>query len=87
MFLLVSEARNLKIAESTNNFVDFMPKSMLRVHPDFKDMDLDAFKIELNQPSNWNIEAAIDATPNVLDLEPILIVEQTGARYITYLEK
>nr|WP_252240478.1 DUF4238 domain-containing protein [Cytobacillus solani] len=80
LFLLVSEGRNLKLADSTNHMADFMAKEMLKVHPDFKDMDLDAFKIELSQPASLNLEAAMKGLPLVVDLEPILIVEQTGAR-------
>ena len=80
MFLLVSEARNLKIAESTNNMVDFMVKTLMKEQPDYTDMDLNKFKIEVNQPANHNIEIALKSTSTILDLEPILILEQTGAR-------
>lgn len=80
MFLLVSEARNLKHADSNNKMADYMAKTLLKEHPDFKDMDLDSFKIELDSPANYNIQIAMESTPLVLDLEPILIVEQTGAR-------
>jgi hypothetical protein len=80
MFLLVSEARNLKFAESTNNMVDFMTKTIIKEHPDFKNIDIEKFKIEMNEPANFNIKIAIESIPLVLDLEPILIVEQTGAR-------
>ncbi|EKN69271.1 hypothetical protein BABA_10426 [Neobacillus bataviensis LMG 21833] len=80
MFLLVSEARNLKMAESTNNMFDFIAKTMLKEHPDFKEMDLDSFKMEVKEPANHSIKFALESTPYVLDLERILLVEQTGAR-------
>lgn len=85
MFLLVSEARNLKVAESANHTVDMLAKAILEQHPDFQDFDLDKFTIKLNEPATYNIQTAIEGTPLVLDLKPLLIVEQTGGarRFIT----
>ncbi|WP_342615078.1 DUF4238 domain-containing protein [Peribacillus frigoritolerans] len=80
MFLLVSEARNLKHADSNNKMADYMAKTLMKEHPDFKDIDLDSFIIEMKEPANYNIQIALESTPLILDLEPILIVEQTGAR-------
>ncbi|WP_289142357.1 DUF4238 domain-containing protein [uncultured Brevibacillus sp.] len=80
MFLLVSEARNLKHADSTNNMADYVAKTIMKEHPDFKNFDLEEFKIELNEPANHSIEAAIEGVRFVHDLVPLLIVEQTGAR-------
>ncbi|MEQ2529213.1 DUF4238 domain-containing protein [Bacillaceae bacterium CLA-AA-H227] len=80
VFLLVTEARNLKAADSTNNMFDIMSKNMLSLYPDIKKSDLDSFKIKLEQPSHHNIKIAIESAPLVYDLEPLLIVEPTGAR-------
>jgi len=80
MFLLISEARNLKTADSANNMADFMAKTLIENHPDFKDLDLEKFRIVLNTPANFNIKIAMESIEFVLDLEPILIVDQTGAR-------
>ncbi|BBI35872.1 DUF4238 domain-containing protein [Cohnella abietis] len=81
MFLLVSEARNLKIAESANQAMDMLSKAILEHYPEIQDLDLNKFTIKLNEPSTYSIEAAIEGTPLVLDLKPLLIVEQTmGAR-------
>jgi hypothetical protein len=79
-FILVSEARNLRSADSTNNMVDFMTKTIMKEHPEFKDVDLDQFTIGWNEPANHMINAALESIPMVIDLEPLLIVEQTGAR-------
>lgn len=84
MFLLVSEARNLKSADSINNMIDFTVKRAAKAHLNFKDVDLEEFKIEMNEPAVLNIKMALECTPIVLDLEPLLIVEQTNAgRFIT----
>ncbi len=57
-----------------------MTKTMMKEHPEFKDVDLDQFTIGWNEPANHQIKAALESIPMVIDLEPILIVEQTGAR-------
>lgn len=80
MFLLITEARNLKMAESSNNMVDFLAKKLIQGNPEFKDLDIEKFKIEIKEPATHNIKIAIEITPLILDLEPILIVEQTQAR-------
>ncbi|WP_325048659.1 DUF4238 domain-containing protein [Peribacillus glennii] len=60
--------------------VDFMTKTIMKEHPDFKDVDLEPFTIGWNEPANHMIEMALESIPMVIDLEPILIVEQKGAR-------
>lgn len=84
-FLLISEARNLKIAESTNYAADYIAKLFIEKHPEFKDLDLDAFKLVLKEPSTMNIAAAVEGTKFILDLRPLLIIEKTGGtrRFIT----
>ncbi|WP_145142367.1 DUF4238 domain-containing protein [Paenibacillus sp. Y412MC10] len=77
-FILISEARNLKIAETNNYFADFLLKQMLEHHPDAKDIDLNELKIELNEPATTPIASAIEGTKLILDLEPLLIIEKTG---------
>lgn len=80
-FILVSETRNLRAADSTNNMVDYFAKTLIKNHPEFKDdLDLDKFTISWNEPVNHLIDFAIESIPLVLDLEPILLVEKTGAR-------
>ncbi|MFF2015236.1 DUF4238 domain-containing protein [Paenibacillus sp. NPDC058177] len=46
-FLLISEARNFKIAESINNSANFIARSILEQHPEFKDSDLDAYIVPI----------------------------------------
>ncbi|MCM3444189.1 DUF4238 domain-containing protein [Metabacillus halosaccharovorans] len=81
-FLLVSEARNLKSADSSNQMVDYMVKTLMKGNPEFKELgkDLDSFTVEYNEPANHMIQMALENVPLVLDLTPILIVEQTGSR-------
>lgn len=82
MFLLVSEARNLKSADSSNQMVDYMAKTLLKGTPEFKQLgiDLDSFTVGCKEPANLMIQTALQSVPMVMDLTPILIVEQTGAR-------
>ncbi|MFJ6194396.1 DUF4238 domain-containing protein [Bacillus thuringiensis] len=80
MFILVSEARNLRYADSTDHVADYIAKLYLSGDSKFRDIDLDSFKVKLNEAANYNIEVAIKSVPLVLDLEPLLIIEKTGAR-------
>ncbi|MDC7767283.1 DUF4238 domain-containing protein [Priestia aryabhattai] len=81
-FLLVSEARNLKNADSTNQLVNQLAKMRLNANDEFikSEIDLDSFKIGLKEPANIMIQNALMVVPLILDLKPLLIVERTGAR-------
>ncbi|MEH7000886.1 DUF4238 domain-containing protein [Priestia megaterium] len=82
-FLLVSEARNLKSADSSDQMVDYISKIFLQGNPEFREsgIDLDSYKIGYKEPANEMIKMALESVPNVVDLEPLLIiVEKTGAR-------
>ncbi|MCY9339792.1 DUF4238 domain-containing protein [Bacillus haynesii] len=83
IFLLVSEARNLKSADSANYSFDVLAKMMLKEHPRFKEVDLDRYEIGLKTPANLIIQNAIKDTRLILDLEPILIVQNTSRKFIT----
>ncbi|EEL55344.1 hypothetical protein bcere0023_30690 [Bacillus cereus Rock4-2] len=79
-FLLVSEGRNLKFADSNNNMVDFIMKTMLKNTPEFKDTDLDDITIGLKQSAVLGIQLSLGMVPILMDLKPLLIIEKTGAR-------
>lgn len=79
-FLLVSEARNLKSGNASNQLLDYMAKTTLLGNPKFEGIDLDSFTVGYKAPANQGIQVALDCVPLVIDLTPILIVEQTGAR-------
>ncbi|MGQ8826946.1 DUF4238 domain-containing protein [Bacillus sp. NA_146.1] len=79
-FLLVSEGRNLKFADSNNNIVDFIMKSILKETTEFKDKNLDDIKIGLKQSPVLGIQYSLEMVPFLMDLKPLLIVEKTGAR-------
>jgi hypothetical protein len=80
-FLLVSEARNLKMADSQNKMVDYIAKVLLEGDPEFRKegIDLDTITIGLKEPANHMIEFALESVKMVADLEPLLI-QATGAR-------
>ncbi|AZB43797.1 DUF4238 domain-containing protein [Bacillus sp. FJAT-42376] len=80
MFLLITEARNLKNGDSIIKMSDHIIKALMKEHPGFKKVNLNSFKVEIKNPVNHSIQHAIETTTLVLDLKPILIVEQTGAR-------
>lgn len=82
-FLLVSEGRNLKSADSADHFADTMAKTILKVQPKFSDIDIDKFSVKLNYPANQTIEIALNCIPFVLDLKPIIIVQKTPRKFIT----
>ncbi|QDQ03599.1 DUF4238 domain-containing protein [Bacillus sp. BD59S] len=79
-FLLVSEGRNLKFADSNNNMVDFIMKTILKNRPEFKDADLDDITIGLKQSAILGIQLSLEMVPVLMDLKPLLIIEKTGAR-------
>ncbi|WP_254149454.1 DUF4238 domain-containing protein [Bacillus subtilis] len=82
-FLLVSEGRNLRGADSTENLAVALMKTMVKEQPEFKEVDLDQFELKVNQPANKNIGLAIENTPMIFDLVPILIVQKTPRKFIT----
>ena len=79
---MISEARNLKNADSTNQLVNHLAKTFLKTNSEFQKspIDLDSFTIGLKEPANPMIQIAYEMVPLLLDLTPILIVERTGAR-------
>ncbi|MFX3643514.1 MAG: DUF4238 domain-containing protein [Candidatus Pristimantibacillus sp.] len=78
LFVLISEARHLKTADSLNHTVDSVLKSSIELNPQFKDVDLDKYQITINEPANLAIQQAIESLELVLDLETLLIIERTG---------
>ncbi len=82
MFILVSEARNLKSGDSTSKLYDFFAKKMLEGDPEFNklDIDLDTLEIKLNTPTNYLIYQALRSVPLILDLEGVIILNDTSDR-------
>ena len=84
-FLLVSEGRNLKIADSVNNLADSLAKTMLKLKKDidFSHIDIDRYSVKLNNPANETISIALSSVPLIFDLEPIIIFQKTPRKFIT----
>lgn len=78
LFILISEARHLKTAESLNHTFDTVLKSALELSHQFDQADLNKYQITIDEPANLAIEQAIEQLELVLDLEPLLILERTG---------
>ncbi|MFC0523287.1 DUF4238 domain-containing protein [Pontibacillus salicampi] len=82
-FLLVSEGRNLKNANSTERMTDFVAKTMIKEHPDYKHLDTNSFDVKIKEPANQGIGIALESVPMVLDLKPLIIVHKTPRKFIT----
>lgn len=80
MFILVTEARNIKMNDSVNNMADFLSKAAISKNPEFKDIDLHSFKVNLDNGILMMIKAAIEMTPIISDLEAVVITENSNSR-------
>jgi|GEM_PF-1225696 len=78
MFIMVTEARNLKMNDSLDKMADFFAKSLIENNPDFKDINPNDFTISLKNGVVQSIKTAIEATPVIADLEPILIIKKSS---------
>lgn len=78
MFIMVMEARNIKMSDSLDKMVDFIAKSLLESNLDFKDINPNDFTVSLNNGVVKSIKAAIEMTPVIADLEPVLIIKKSS---------
>lgn len=85
LYLLLAEARVQKTAESRNNFIDKLMKTVakmdknLNLPPD----SIDKVKISFNIPNQLPIQAAIQIYPILFDLRMILLISDCDRRFIT----
>lgn len=85
MFILVSEARNLKTADTITNQVDFLYKKILEEDPQFEMSD-EEFKnmvIAPEVPNSLAIESAIKGSLYLLDLNFTILINKTDRKFIT----
>lgn len=80
MFILVTEARNVKMSDTVDNMADFLSKSAISMNPEFKDIDLESFKVSVNNGVLMMIKAAMEMTPLLTGLESVVITEKSNAR-------
>ena len=84
VFILISEARNLRYADFVNKQVDFMCKKIMREDPNFKlDEDLDDFEIGVKIPNLMTIDASIKHSKTIFDLRRCLLINKTDRHFIT----
>lgn len=85
MFILVSEARNLKTAETITNQVDFLCKKILEEDPQFEmsDEELKNMIIAPKVPNSLAIESAIKGSLYLLDLNFTILINKTDRKFIT----
>lgn len=81
-FLLISEARNAKTADSVNHMIDVQMKTILQMQrPDVVDLDfVNEYKINLGVPNAYSLKAAAGLFPILMDLKCVLIVNDTSDR-------
>jgi Protein of unknown function (DUF4238) len=88
-FMLLSEARNLKTADSFNNFVNMQMKTLLRMkteHGTVTDLSpefLEETDIRADIPNLMSIKVTTEVYPILLDLKCCLIVNTTDRHFIT----
>lgn len=88
-FMLLSEARNLRAADSFNNLIDVQMKTILRMELEngkdlgFSTEFLEKSTISANIPNLMPIQATIESYPILLDLRCCLLVNKTDRQFIT----
>lgn len=80
LFILVTESRNVKMSDSVDKMADFLSKVALSMNTEFEDVELDSFKVSLNNGVLMMIETAMKLTPTIADLEAVVITEKSNAR-------
>ncbi|MBT2687277.1 DUF4238 domain-containing protein [Bacillus sp. ISL-47] len=89
LFILLCEARNLKMADSFNNLIDKQAKISLKMkankNKSFK-VPIEAIeksKISFNIPNLYSIRAIAETYPIIMDLKAILMVSKSERHFIT----
>lgn len=85
LFILMSEARNLRTADSINNFIDIKMKTIMKMNkkldisPDF----IDKTKISMNIPNLHSISTSLEIYPILFDLKSVLLISKNDRQFIT----
>lgn len=85
MFLLLSEARVQKTANSNNELLDKLAKTILRMDKNahINPEDLNRVVVSYNIPNLITMQAVMQNYKMILDLRPILIESSTDRKFIT----
>ncbi|MGG4094327.1 DUF4238 domain-containing protein [Paenibacillus lautus] len=89
VFMLLSEARNLKSADSFNNLIDIQMKTIMRMKMDhgedfgFPPDFLEKTSLSASIPNLMPIQSTIESYPVLLDLKCCLVVNKTDRQFIT----
>ena len=85
MFILLSESRVIKEAESSNVMVDKILKLMMQMDPKFNmtSEEMDSFTIGSDVPNALIMKTAVESFPALLDLEPVLLKSNCDKQFIT----
>lgn len=89
LFILLCEARNLKMADSFNNLIDKQAKILLKMKAN-KDKNfrvpietIEKSKISMDIPNLYSIRAIADTYPIIMDLKAVLLVSKSDRQFIT----
>lgn len=84
-FILISEGRNLKNADSVDNLTDFSAKLMMKMDRNyyFSDEEIEGIKISMNIPNLLSLQAIAKSYPILFDLKCKLIVSKCDRQFIT----
>lgn len=85
LFMLLSEARNIKAADSMENFMTTTMRIMAKMDKklDIPDKVIDKMKITSPIPNLFSITTATELYPILLDLKCTLIINKTDRQFIT----
>ena len=85
LFMLISETRNLKTADSYNNFIDISMKTLAKMDRrcNISHDILDRVKISMKIPNLTSIKVAHDIYPILFDLKCVLLINKTDRQFIT----
>ena len=88
MFILLQEARVQRQADSMNNFINQLSKTMIRMMKEHEKIEaddkiIDEMNVTMDIPNLTSMQAAIEVYPIMLDLKPSLIIVNNDRMFIT----
>lgn len=85
LFIMLSISRVTKEAENSEATIDKIAKIMIKMDPkiDISEDEFETFKVGYDVPSALPMETAAVSYPAILDLKPILIINNSDREFIT----
>lgn len=85
LFMLISEARSLRTADSQNNLIDTQMRTILKMDKniDIPESQIDNYKVSLKIPNLASIRVAFEIYPILFDLKCTILINKTDRMFIT----